>query len=104
LWVDATSVGYGIQTAKGKVVCLTVIGNTAYERDLIVTATGTPGPLFPPGNGLFVRLIDNNGTSQFPALPPDQIGAFSTPPPPPCPAPATPVSTSPVTFGGVRVY
>jgi hypothetical protein len=105
LWVDATSVGGGIQTATGSVVCLNVIGHTAYERDLIVTATGTP-VLFPAGNGLFVRLVDNNFPIEpvWPTAPLDQIGAFLTPPPDSLPCPAVPVTTSPDTFGGVIVF
>jgi len=100
---------FGIVSVTGTVVCQTVLDNfpsgtmnTAWERDLVQTSNN---PFIPVGSGLFVELIDGNWPSfAVPAVPPDQIAAFQTGPPGSLPCPPTPLTTQPVTSGGVILH
>jgi hypothetical protein len=93
----------GIVNVTGTVVSLTVIGHTAQECDLVQTSNS---PLIPAGSGLRVALVDGNwpsfGVFPFPAGMSDRIAAFVTPPPGPA-CPVIPITTQPVTSGGVII-
>jgi hypothetical protein len=108
LLIPVTPVGPVAVT--GKVTCLSVVINsatvhTANELDLIVTSNSA---LVPVGSVLLVRTVDNDFpvelVPQTPTSPPDQIGAFLTPPPGPPNCPPIPFGTSPVTSGGLIVF
>lgn len=96
--IDLTAVGMGIVSLSGNVVCVNIVGNSVWERDLIQSSNS---PLFPLGFTLIGRLVDNDG---FPPNPPpfDDFTFFLAPPGTSCPA--IPITASPVISGSMVVH